>query len=385
MKKLYRNQHDKDLKQKTDLIFEGYEVEEATQILPFDVMLPEFKAALYTAAATKYNNVLDLEAAFQAKWLDLKGEKVQLTNLPNFFEFVLPFDEYPVNDAFAWVCINEKQETPVYQGIIIDRDNVQYAVIQDRLPDTLLQDVGKLNQLGVHTDNYVIFLSQLWYQRTKEVYRFNSQQLFEEIKNRANIIAFASPASKAGTRALSVPRGSLQKIFGAQVNSYLLKLIIKEQQEPEFTIAQNAMIPTDKVRVASEKGTTVLDFDLNQFVEFLLNKVRPHGTGKGTIPFNIPEIALLAAFLWETDRKTPHANIKNLPDRKELVAMMNTLHASRYYKWLGERKNSPQLAEEYFECAGHPSSSDAQVERGRKWLKASTKAQQPSVNPSFLL
>lgn len=38
--KLYRYQHDKDLKQLNDLIAKGYDVEEATQILPFDNMLP---------------------------------------------------------------------------------------------------------------------------------------------------------------------------------------------------------------------------------------------------------------------------------------------------------------------------------------------------------
>lgn len=179
------------------------------------------------------------------------------------------------------------------------------------------------------------------------------------MKNRANITAFATPASKAGTRAISVERGLLEKVFGVRVTSYLLKLVIKELKEPEFTVASNAAVPTEKVRVAAERGNTVLDFNLDNFIEFLLDKLRPYGTGKGTIPFNIPEITLLAAFLWETERKTPHANIKNLPNRKELVALMNTAHAARYYKWLGDRKNSPELAEEYFECAGHPSGTDA--------------------------
>jgi len=41
--KLYRYQHDKDLKQLNDLIAKGYDVEEATQVLPFENMLPDFK------------------------------------------------------------------------------------------------------------------------------------------------------------------------------------------------------------------------------------------------------------------------------------------------------------------------------------------------------
>lgn len=378
--KLYRYQHDKDLKQLNDLIAKGYDVEEATQVLPFDNMLPDFKAALYIAAATKYKNLLDLEAAFQVKWLELRGEKVQVTGLPNVFEYMLPYDEYPAEGQFTWLTLNERQDEPKAVGLLIDRVNDQYPIISGSFPDTLLQDVGKLSDMGVHTDNLQIFLAQMWYQRTKQVYRFNNDELLEQIKAKANIVAFASPASKAGTRALSVQRGLLRKVFGTNINSYLLKLIIKEVKEPEFEVASNAAVPTERVRVAAEKGNTVIDFDLDDFVTFLLDKLRPHGTGKGTVPFNIPEITLLSAYLWETAKKTPHPNIKNLPSRKELVSLMNTIHASRYYTWLGDRKNSPELAELYFECAGHPSSTDAQLERGRKWLKSHTKTTLPTTS-----
>lgn len=378
--KLYRYQHDKDLKQLNDLIAKGYDVEEATQVLPFENMLPDFKQALYIAAATKYKNLLDLEAAFQVKWLELRGEKVQVTGLPNVFEYMLPYDEYPVEGQFTWLTLNERQDEPKAVGLLIDRINDQYPIISGSFPDTLLQDVGKLSDMGVHTDNLQIFLAQMWYQRTKQVYRFSNDELLEQVKAQANIVAFASPASKAGTRALSVQRGLLRKVFGTNINSYLLKLIIKEVKEPEFEVASNAAIPTEKVRVAAEKGNTVIDFDLDDFVTFLLDKLRPHGTGKGTVPFNIPEITLLSAYLWETAKKTPHPNIKNLPSRKELVALMNTIHASRYYTWLGDRKNSPELAELYFECAGHPSSTDAQLERGRKWLKSHTKTTLPTTS-----
>lgn len=378
--KLYRYQHDKDLKQLNELIAKGYEVEEATQVLPFDNMLPDFKAALYIAAATKYKNLLDLEAAFQVKWLELRGEKVQVTGLPNVFEYMLPYDEYPAEGQFTWLTLNERQDEPKAVGLLIDRINDQYPIISGRFPDTLLQDVGKLSDMGVHTDNLQIFLAQMWYQRTKQVYRFNNDELLEQVKAQANIVAFASPASKAGTRALSVQRGLLRKVFGTNINSYLLKLIIKEVKEPEFEVASNAAVPTERVRVAAEKGNTVIDFDLDDFVTFLLDKLRPHGTGKGTVPFNIPEITLLSAYLWETAKKTPHPNIKNLPSRKELVSLMNTIHASRYYTWLGDRKNSPELAELYFECAGHPSSTDAQLERGRKWLKSHTKTTLPTTS-----
>lgn len=378
--KLYRYQHDKDLKQLNELIAKGYEVEEATQVLPFDNMLPDFKAALYIAAATKYKNLLDLEAAFQVKWLELRGEKVQVTGLPNVFEYMLPYDEYPAEGQFTWLTLNERQDEPKSVGLLIDRINDQYPVISGSFPDTLLQDVGKLSDMGVHTDNLQIFLAQMWYQRTKQVYRFSNDELLEQIKTQANIVAFASPASKAGTRALSVQRGLLRKVFGTNINSYLLKLIIKEVKEPEFEVASNAAVPTERVRVAAEKGNTVIDFDLDDFVTFLLDKLRPHGTGKGTVPFNIPEITLLSAYLWETAKKTPHPNIKNLPSRKELVSLMNTIHASRYYTWLGDRKNSPELAELYFECAGHPSSTDAQLERGRKWLRSHTKTTLPTTS-----
>lgn len=378
--KLYRYQHDKDLKQLNELIAKGYEVEEATQVLPFENLLPDFKAALYIAAATKYKNLLDLEAAFQVKWLELRGEKVQVTGLPNVFEYMLPYDEYPVEGQFTWLTLNERQDEPKSVGLLIDRINDQYPIISGSFPDTLLQDVGKLSDMGVHTDNLQIFLAQMWYQRTKQVYRFTNDELLEQIKAQANIVAFASPASKAGTRALSVQRGLLRKVFGTNINSYLLKLIIKEVKEPEFEVASNAAVPTEKVRVAAEKGNTVIDFDLDDFVTFLLDKLRPHGTGKGTVPFNIPEITLLSAYLWETAKKTPHPNIKNLPSRKELVSLMNTIHASRYYTWLGDRKNSPELAELYFECAGHPSSTDAQLERGRKWLKSHTKTTLPTTS-----
>lgn len=378
--KLYRYQHDKDLKQLNELIAKGYEVEEATQVLPFENLLPDFKAALYIAAATKYKNLLDLEAAFQVKWLELRGEKVQVTRLPNVFEYMLPYDEYPAEGQFTWLTLNERQDEPKSVGLLIDRVNDQYPVISGSFPDTLLQDVGKLSDMGVHTDNLQIFLAQMWYQRTKQVYRFTNDELLEQIKTQANIVAFASPASKAGTRALSVQRGLLRKVFGTNINSYLLKLIIKEVKEPEFEVASNAAVPTERVRVAAEKGNTVIDFDLDDFVTFLLDKLRPHGTGKGTVPFNIPEITLLSAYLWETAKKTPHPNIKNLPSRKELVSLMNTIHASRYYTWLGDRKNSPELAELYFECAGHPSSTDAQLERGRKWLKSHTKTTLPTTS-----
>lgn len=378
--KLYRYQHDKDLKQLNDLIAKGYDVEEATQVLPFENMLPDFKQALYIAAATKYKNLLDLEAAFQVKWLELRGEKVQVTGLPNVFEYMLPYDEYPVEGQFTWLTLNERQDEPKAVGLLIDRINDQYPIISGSFPDTLLQDVGRLSDMGVHTDNLQIFLAQMWYQRTKQVYRFTNDELLEQIKAKANIVAFASPASKAGTRALSVQRGLLRKVFGTNINSYLLKLIIKEVKEPEFEVASNAAVPTERVRVAAEKGNTVIDFDLDDFVTFLLDKLRPHGTGKGTVPFNIPEITLLSAYLWETAKKTPHPNIKNLPSRKELVSLMNTIHASRYYTWLGDRKNSPELAELYFECAGHPSSTDAQLERGRKWLKSHTKTTLPTTS-----
>lgn len=378
--KLYRYQHDKDLKQLNELIAKGYEVEEATQVLPFDNMLPDFKAALYIAAATKYKNLLDLEAAFQVKWLELRGEKVQVTGLPNVFEYMLPYNEHPAEGQFTWLTLNERQDEPKQVGLLIDRINDQYPVISGSFPDTLLQDVGKLSDMGVHTDNLQVFLAQMWYQRTKQVYRFTNDELLEQIKAKANITAFASPASKAGTRALSVQRGLLRKVFGTNINSYLLKLIIKEVKEPEFEVASNAAVPTERVRVAAEKGNTVIDFDLDDFVTFLLDKLRPHGTGKGTVPFNIPEITLLSAYLWETAKKTPHPNIKNLPSRKELVSLMNTIHASRYYTWLGDRKNSPELAELYFECAGHPSSTDAQLERGRKWLKSHAKTTLPTTS-----
>ena len=41
-------------------------------------------------------------------------------------------------------------------GLLIDRINDQYPIISGSFPDTLLQDVGKLSDMGVHTDISVI-------------------------------------------------------------------------------------------------------------------------------------------------------------------------------------------------------------------------------------
>lgn len=376
MKTIYRIPSAKARQSINELVFKGYDVQEAERVLPFENLLPEYKNALYNAAL-KYGNVLALEQAFAAKWLQDRGEKAELTGLSeSIYDYILPQDEYPLPEGsnVALKPVNDKS-SDVVVPILVDKSVGQYPVMSG-IPNNMIevmQDFGKMQAMNVHTDVMPLLLKQLWYSRYKVIYRFDMDFLFNCIRDTANIVAVSSPAGIG--RALSCKRGVLTSFFGQPLHGFLLSKVVKEIQELSYTVPLNQPVPdSDKVIITDDRAKTVLVFDKIKFGNWVLDKIRPFGTGNGTVPSNIPVITLLSAFLWDTEKTTPHANIANLPERKELVSLVNKLHQKRYGKWLGDRKNSPELAVEYFEVPKHYSQTDSMIKQGNA-LKEDTKEQ----------
>lgn len=366
MKTIYRIPTSKARQTINDLIFKGFDVQEADRLLPFENILPEYKNAVYNAAL-KYGNVLDLEQAFAAKWLQDRGEKAELSDIPEtIYNFILPQDEYPLPEGsnVALKLVNEKK-SDVTIPILVDKSVTKYQVINGSIPniEEAMRDFGELAARDVHTDVMPLFLRQRWYSKYKIVYRFDMDFLFEQMRDYAGIVAVSSPAGVG--RALSCERGKLTHFFGQPLHGFLLSKVVKEIKEITYTVPFN--FPGEvsaKTVVLDERAKTVIDFDRIKFGNWVLDKLRPHGTGNGTVPTNVSVLTLLSAFLWETERTTPHANIAKLPDRKELVSLINKLHQKRYGKWLAGRKNSPELAIQYFEVPKHYSQTDSMIRQG---------------------
>lgn len=106
----------------------------------------------------------------------------------------------------------------------------------------------------------------------------------------------------------------------------MLKKLAYTTEFPKLITASNAPDIAGLEVEEGQKGKTVLEFDLLDFIVYLLDKFRPQRTGRGTLPFDITPLALLSAFLWETRKEVPHVNIRGLPIRKELVTLMNQVH-----------------------------------------------------------
>lgn len=319
----------------------------------------------------KYGDMLRLEQVFQAKWLELKNKKVEIIRMPNLLEFVLPYDHYPVEEGtnFGIELVNprQKEEEHIRLPIIVDRTNrVEISTV---LPDSILKDFGYLMGRGVHLEKVALLLQSMWYQRDKILYPCTEELILDQVKERANLHAHIAPASLKGSVQYSVPRGSTKEVFGSIIPAFVLPKIVKSTSQTEWLTAENQPDTKGVTVEPGTKGKVVTSFDLIAFGEYVLSKVRPYDLGKGTVPFNISTLALLSSFLWETRREVPHANINNLPDRKELVSLINQIHQYKYSKFLKDEPNSPDKVMEYFETNTHWSQTDAAIKHGIRLYK----------------
>ena len=368
----------------------GFDVQDADQVVSFPDLMDEYKHALYNAAL-KYGDLLTLEQAFQAMWLRQKGQKAALWSLPNLLEFVLPQEYFPTEPdiKFIYECVNPNPNTqiePIYQLILIDKQNTVITK-GHRLPDSLVQDFGYLAHSGVHMDKMPIMLQQLWYQRDKVYYPCTEDSITEEVKERVKLHCFASPGSQKGQSTLSTKRGQIKEVFGYNIPSFMINKIVYSTELPKLFTVANAPDYQGLEIETGMKGTTVLSFDLVDFVVFLLDKFRPFRTGRGTLPFNITPLALLSAFLWETRKEVPHINIRDLPSRKELVTLMNQAHQYEYGKWLSnhDKQNNAGSVLEYFETIKHWSQSDSTIKKGISMFKNRPKRPQPAQHEAGLV
>lgn len=354
-----------------ELTAKGFDVQQADQVLSFPEMLDVYKSAMYNAAL-KYGDMLTLEQVLQAQLLKERGNRIQLSNVPNMLEFILPQEYYPTEDKVNhfYEVLNPKQkaEEQIHQPILVDK-SAKPVLKSNNLPVSLLKDFGYICSIGTHLDKIDIMLKQYWYAKYGTYINCTIDSITEEVQKQAAIEVYGSPGSLKGIQAYSTKRGKVEEIFGYPLPSFILSKIVLTVKTATFTSAQNAPDQTG-LEIVPEKGKTVLSFSLRDFGEYLLKKVRPYGTGKGTVPFNIPPLALLSAFLWETKREVPHANIRDLPDRKELVSIINKIHQTKYSQWLGDRPNTPELAERYFEAKSHWSQTDAAIKNGLKFLSS---------------
>lgn len=352
-----------------ELTSKGFDVQQADQVLSFPEMLDTYKSAMYNAAL-KYGDMLTLEQVLQVQLLKEKGTRIQLQNVPNMLEFILPQEYYPTEDKVNhfYELINPKQklEEHIYQPILVDK-SAKPITRSTNLPVSLVKDFGYICSLGTYLDKIDVMLKQYWYAKYGTYIDCTIESITEEVQKQAAIEVYGAPGSLKGTQAYSTKRGSIKKVFGYNLPSFILSKIVLTVKSATFTTACNA---PDQVglEVVQEKGQTVTKFSLREFGEYLLKKVRPYGTGKGTVPFNISPLALLSAFLWETRKEVPHANIRDLPDRKELVSIVNKLHQVKYSLFLDGRPNSPELAEEYFETKTHWSQTDSAIRHGLKFV-----------------
>lgn len=367
---LYRFGTQNNNQQVLELIAKGYEIQEANQTLAFDNIEDTFKYALYNAAL-KYGDMLRLEQVFQAKWLELKGTKIQLVGLPNLLEFVMPYEYYPADDGVnvGIELINPKQKEEEYIRLPIMVDRTERVNINTTLPNTLLKDFGYLMHRGVHLEKVALLLQSLWYQRDSVLYPCTEETILEQVKQRANLTGHIAPASLKGSVQYSLPRGSTKEVFGYTIPAFVLPKIIANVTKTEWVTAENQPDTKGVNFEPGTKGKTVTSFDMLQFGEYVLNKLRPFNLGKGTVPFNISTLALLSSFLWETRKEIPHANINGLPDRKELVSLINKIHQYRYHKWLKDSPNTPDKVLEYFEASTHWSQTDSAIKHGIKLYK----------------
>lgn len=347
----------------------GFDVQDAEQAVSFPDLIDNYKVAFYNAAL-KYGDMLSLEQAFQAKWLQDKGCKAQVVGLPNILEFVLPQEYCPTDPEVKFIheCINpnhNESDNPVYQLILIDKESNTVRRGQ-ALPNSLVKDFGYLAHKGVHMDKMPIMLQQFWYQRDKVYYHCTEESILEEVKGRVMLQCYASPGSQRGQVALSNKRGEIAEIFGYTIPAFMISKIVSSKELPRLVTASNAPDFSGIEVESGMHGKTVLSFDLLNFLVFLLDKFRPFRTGRGTIPFNISPLALLSAFLWETRKEVPHINIRNLPNRKELVTLLNQVHQYEYGKWLATYKkdNNQESVLEYFETIKHWSQSDSTIKKG---------------------
>ena len=357
---------------------EGYEVEDANRHLVFEQMLDTFKITMYNAAH-KFDNILDLEAAFAAGWLynqleeNGKAERVEILDMPNLLEFQLPREFYLVPDNITWVAetinpVAKESQTYVRKTInIIVKANPDFGVVYktNTFPETLLKDFGYVISKGVTLNALVLFMQQHWYYKYKVIFKCSLQDILDQVKLQANLKVHSAPSTLKGQKVYTLSRGRMTETFGYVLPNSVLKEIASEIVPLEFTVASNSPEITG-LTVDPIKGKVVGEYILIDFLQFLYKKIRPYGTGNATLPFDINGLGLLSSFLWETRQEVPHPNIRNILDRSALVTMVNEYHAYKYSEFLNDRTNTEALAAQFFECTKHWSSGDKYIKAGLK-------------------